>query len=841
MNLLKLTFFSALLVASQFSFSQTDSLARDTSENTSIVPQSSTTIEQLDDESENQDVSGILESSKDVYSSIASYNFGVARFRLRGYDSENFSAMMNGVSLNDPESDRAIWAYWGGLNDITRYQETKNGISSSQLTFGTIGGYSNINARATTQRKGSRISYAYANQTYNHRLMFTTSTGLMANNLAVTVSGSMRYSNEGFVDGTFYQGASYFLSVEKKINEKHSIGFVGYGSPTMSGGKSISTKETYDLTGNNQYNSYWGYQAGEKRNSRIRNNHIPMMMLNHYFKLNDKTNINTSVFYTFGKSGQTRLNWYDAADPRPDYYKNLPSYYIAPGQESLNELYTNLWQNDVNTQQLNFDQMFFANSKNLYSVTNANGIVGNTVTGNRAKYIIEEDRNDRSQFGFNSTFNHIYNDNLTFSGGVNGSFYKSMNFKVMNDLLGAEYWVDVDQFAERDFADPTAAQSNVAIPNHIIKVGDKFGYDYDININELAGFAQAEGKSQRIDWYGALSISNTKFWRTGHVKNGLFQDESFGESEKKSFNNYGIKAGVVYKITGRHLVSVNGAYITRAPLSRTAFISPKTRNEIIDNLKSETVMSGDINYLVRYPNIKIRLTEFYTTITDKAWERSFYHDALNTYVNYTMTGVNQLFMGTELGAEVKITSTIEATGAFTMGDYTYNSRPNVTISQDNSTTLLAQDKVVYFKNYKIGGMPQTAASIGLKYSSPKFWFAGANFNYFMDTYIEANPDRRTQEALASFVTTDPQVEKLLEQTKLDNGYTINIFGGKSWKIKDKYFLRLNINVNNVLNKEDYATGGFEQLRYDSQNVDKFPPKIGYMYGRTYFAMVSFSF
>lgn len=841
MNLLKLTFFSALLVASQLSFSQTDSLARDTSENTSIVPQSSTTIEQLDDESENQDVSGILESSKDVYSSIASYNFGVARFRLRGYDSENFSAMMNGVSLNDPESDRAIWAYWGGLNDITRYQETKNGISSSQLTFGTIGGYSNINARATTQRKGSRISYAYANQTYNHRLMFTTSTGLMANNLAVTVSGSMRYSNEGFVDGTFYQGASYFLSVEKKINEKHSIGFVGYGSPTMSGGKSISTKETYDLTGNNQYNSYWGYQAGEKRNSRIRNNHIPMMMLNHYFKLNDKTNINTSVFYTFGKSGQTRLNWYDAADPRPDYYKNLPSYYIAPGQESLNELYTNLWQNDVNTQQLNFDQMFFANSKNLYSVTNANGIVGNTVTGNRAKYIIEEDRNDRSQFGFNSTFNHIYNDNLTFSGGVNGSFYKSMNFKVMNDLLGAEYWVDVDQFAERDFADPTAAQSNVAIPNHIIKVGDKFGYDYDININELAGFAQAEGKSQRIDWYGALSISNTKFWRTGHVKNGLFQDESFGESEKKSFNNYGIKAGVVYKITGRHLVSVNGAYITRAPLSRTAFISPKTRNEIIDNLKSETVMSGDINYLVRYPNIKIRLTEFYTTITDKAWERSFYHDALNTYVNYTMTGVNQLFMGTELGAEVKITSTIEATGAFTMGDYTYNSRPNVTISQDNSTTLLAQDKVVYFKNYKIGGMPQTAASIGLKYSSPKFWFAGANFNYFMDTYIEANPDRRTQEALASFVTTDPQVEKLLEQTKLDNGYTINIFGGKSWKIKDKYFLRLNINVNNVLNKEDYATGGFEQLRYDSQNVDKFPPKIGYMYGRTYFAMVSFSF
>ncbi|HRP60154.1 MAG TPA: TonB-dependent receptor plug domain-containing protein [Vicingus sp.] len=247
------------------SFAQSDTLqAIDDDTLTRFVPQFSTTIEQLDDESENQDVSGLLQSSRDVYTSIAGFNFGVARFRIRGYDSDNFTAMMNGVTLNDPEMGRAIWAYWGGLNDITRYQESKSGISASQLTFGGIGGYSNINARASSQRKGTKISYALANQTYDHRLMFTTSTGMMENNLAVTVSGSMRYANEGYVEGTFYRGASYFLSVEKKFNDKHSLGFVGYGSPTVSGGQSISVQEAYDLTGNNQYNSFWGYQAGEK-------------------------------------------------------------------------------------------------------------------------------------------------------------------------------------------------------------------------------------------------------------------------------------------------------------------------------------------------------------------------------------------------------------------------------------------------------------------------------------------------------------------------------------------------------------------------------------------------
>lgn len=842
MRILKLLVVVSALTWSNSTYSQTDSLATDTSEIiTSIDPQSITTIEALDEQAVNQDVSGLLQSSRDIFTAVAGFNFGVARFRIRGYDAENYTAMMNGITVNDPESGRAIWAYWGGLNDITRYQESKNGIASSQLAFAGIGGYSNISARASTQRKGNIVSYAFANQSYDHRLMYTTSTGMMANNLAVTVSGSLRYSNEGYVEGTFYRAGSYLLSIEKKFNDKHSLGFVGYGAPTISGGRSISTQETYDLTGNNHYNSFWGYQAGEKRNSRVRNTHKPMMMLNHYFTLNEKTKINSSVFYTFGRGGQTKLNWYNAADPRPEYYKKLPSYYSNPGDEALYDLYTELWQNDVNTQQLDFDQMYFANTKNLFTVTNADGITGNSVTGNRAKYIIEDQRSDLKQYGFNSTFNHQYSENILLSGGINGSFFKSMNFKVIDDLLGADYWVDVDQFAERDFADESAAQSNIDIPNHIVKVGDKFGYDYDINVNTLGGFTQVEGKSTKIDWYGAVSLSNTSFWRTGNVANGLFPNDSKGNSKKNSFFNYGVKAGAEFKITGRHVISANFAYLTRAPLAKTSFISPKTRDQVVDNLKNEEIMSGDINYLVRYPNLKVRLTGFYTSIKNKTWARSIYFEDLNTYGNYIMTGIDHLYMGTELGVEVKITPTIEATGVFTMGDYIFDSRPSVTMSTDNSASLLSENKEVFLKNYKIGGMPQTAASIGLKYNAPKFWFIGANFNYFMDAYIEPNPDRRTAEALSAYVSTDPQVEKILEQTKLDDGYTINVFGGKSWRLKNKYYIKINVNINNVLDVTDNPSGGFEQLRYNKQNIDKFPPRVGYMYGRTYFAMISFSF
>jgi len=36
------------------------------------------------------------------------------------------------------------------------------------------------------------------------------------------------------------------------------------------------------------------------------------------------------------------------------------------------------------------------------------------------------------------------------------------------------------------------------------------------------------------------------------------------------------------------------------------------------------------------------------------------------------------------------------------------------------------------ENLSLMGMPETATSIGLKYNSPKYWYAGANFNYFAD-------------------------------------------------------------------------------------------------------------
>lgn len=840
---LRLIFLSSFFAASvSTGFSQADTTAVDDSTANSIPLFIINDDGGDDNANQVQNVSGLLQSSKDVYARQVGFNFSFARFRMRGYDSDANSILLNGMPGNDPESGFAIWAYWGGLNDITRYPEVKTGLTSSQSTFGGLLGYTNISLNASSKRKGTRVSYAATNRTYTNRLMLTHSTGWTKNNWAFSFSLSGRYSKEGYVDGTFYRGFSYFAAAEKKFSDKHSMNLAIFAAPTVQGRQGIAVQEAYDLTGNNYYNSYWGYQNGEKRNARVRNNHVPYIILSDEFEINEKSKITSTVYYQFGRTGNSNLNWNNAADPRPDYYRNLPSYSYSGGYDETGDQLTALWQaNDPSTTQLDFDHMYFANSKNMYTVDNANGS-GESYTANRSKYILEEYRQDPTKLGLYSVYNTQLNDKLHLAVGVNAYNYKSENYRVIKDLLGGDFWLDVDQFAERDFEDPEVAMNDLSTPNKTVGVGNRFNYDYDIHIQYGEIFSNLDFKlGKSIDGYAGVTLSGTQFWRHGNLQNGKFPDNSIGDSEKAKFLNYGLKGGLIYKISGRHVLNLNILHQTKAPFSRNAFISPRTRDQIVDNLVSSEITSGDINYIVRYPKLKARATYFYTMANNQTWSRSFYHDEYRNFVNYMMTGVDKLYQGVEIGVEGNVTSTIVASAAFTKGLYIYNSRPTATITVDNSLEELATDKTIYLKNYRIGNGPQTAATIGLKYNSPKYWYVGVNANYVADIYLDPNPDRRTLEALDGFVDTDPQVADILAPTELEAAFMLNAFAGYSYRTKSGQFLRINVNVNNVLNNKSFTSGGFEQLRYDATQIDKFPAKLGYAYGLSYFAMITYMF
>jgi len=787
--------------------------------------------QEQEDENRDQNVPGLLHASNDIFASTAGYTFSGAYFRVRGYDSENSFVSFNGIGICSPENGRPNWSDWSGLNDATRVKELSYGLSPSDNSFGAVGGMTDINTRASLYRKMIKLSYSLSNRTYNNRIMLTYATGPQKGGWSFMASASRRWAKEGYVDGTFYDYWGYFVAAEKKFGTKHSLAFTAFGAPSRRGMQGASTQEAYDLAGTNYYNPNWGYQDGEKRNAKVRKAHEPVLNLTHYWNITNKTKLTTNLMYYFGSNSSTSLNWYNAPDPRPDYYRKLPGYKgTTPYDSATIQMMTNHWQNEVNTRQINWDDIYQDN----YS---------SGMKGQQSNYIIEENVTDFSQIALNSFINHKLNTNIKLSGGLDVRSYNARHYKIINDLLGGNFWVDVDQYAERDFPDDTLLlQNDLNNPNRVVKKGDVFGYDYEAHINQINLWGQSEFSYNKVDFYVSASLTGLQYWRTGNMKNGRYPDNSYGNSSKQIFLNVGVKAGLTYKITGRHIIDANGIFMTRAPYFYDAYISPKTRNSVLPAMNNEMIYGGDINYNIRYPWVKARLSLYLTRFTDQSKISAFYHDDLQTFVNYVMTGIDATHQGIEFGTEVKVTKMVSLIGVASIGQYFYTSRPNTLISVDNASKPDTKF-ITYMENFNVSGTPQTALSLGVKFNYD-YWFFNFNANYYGNTWLDFNPERRTDAAIRDLLPSEaPLVSKITEQQKLNGGFSIDASLGKSFFIKRKYNININFSVSNILNNKDIQTGGYEHMRYDHDDFfngkDNFKPKLFYMYGRTFFLNLSY--
>ncbi|MGQ9846137.1 MAG: TonB-dependent receptor plug domain-containing protein [Bacteroidales bacterium] len=779
----------------------------------------------------NQNINGLLHSGSDPFTNSASYNLSAGNFRIRGYDPSYFSVFINGLPMNDIENGRANYSEWGGLNNVTRNKVFSHGIDATNYSFGNIGGSTNILVNAGNIRKQNNFSYAYSNRSYTHRIMYTYATGFNDKGWAYAISLSKRYAEKGYVEGTWYDAYSYFASVEKKWNDKHNTSVTFFGSPYKRAMQSPATQECYDLIGSNYYNPNWGYQDGIKRNAKVRNVHQPLGLIYDKYQFNDQLSLTTTIGYQFGRYGTTALNWYNANDPRPDYYRYLPSYQALDPTQTNPYPYlftTQYWTSSPSVYQINWNNLYQINY-----LAKANG--------ESARYIVEEQRKDNNQALYNTYLTYDLNDNTTIYGGLNGTLGKTHYFKTVNDLLGANYWLDVDQFAERDF--PTnniILENDLNNPGKKVKEGDIFGYNYNIHYNNHNAWFLFSQKLNKIDFYIQAQGSNTSFWRYGYMKNGRYPDNSYGKSKVNSFIHYAAKSGVTYKITGRHFLIANVAYLTNPPLAENAFINARTSDRIGKNLSKESILSGDVSYFYRGVNTSFKITAYQTYFNNQTDVRSYYDDSYQTFVNIQLQGIDKVHQGIELGTEIKINSEFTLTGAYNFGNYVYTSNPQATLSYDNGSKPDTIE-TIYQKYFYIPGF-QNAGSIGLKYRNAKYWFVSINFNTFDKNYLEFAPSRRTTNAIANLGPGDPLIKKITEQQKLKGGYTLDFSLGKSWKIKD-YYIGINANINNLLDKKDLIAGGYEQMRYDNvtHNINKFPPKYLYAYGRTYFIMLTFRF
>ena len=781
-----------------------------------------------------QNVSSLLTASRDVFVSAAAFRFSAARFRIRGYDSENTTIYLNGTAVNELENGRPIWSNWGGLNDVLRNRQTDFGLGATNYSFGNIGGAQHIDLRASSQRKGSRVSYYNANRTYSHRIMATHNTGLLPNNWAFSASASRRWADEGYQPGTFYDAYSYFFSADRKINDDHLVSFTVFGSPNKRGRGSGSTQEVYDLVGDVYYNPNWGFQNGRVRNSRVQDSHQPYFSFQHEWTPGTKTTVKTSASYQFGDNSTTRLDWFDAPDPRPDYYRNLPSYTALDNPEIGNQLAEAIRANPE-LLQLQWDRLYEANRSNPYKFQDE--------PGQWSQYVIQRQHFDSKELNLNATVEQIVSEEVTINGGVNYSSYEGDTYQTVDDLLGGDYYTNLDRFAIGDpTLPPNAEQFDLENPNRIIREGDRYGYSYLSQIRQGGAWGQIQYNLRKVDLFFSGNLGRTSFWRDGQFRNGRFPDSSLGESEKQNFTTYGAKAGLTVKVDGRNYLYANGMSMSRAPFFRNAYVSPRTRDEVVPNLSVERIHGAEVGYQFRAPNFKARATAYSTQFNNQLKIYRFFIPGLVTsFGNYILSGTDRRHEGIEMAFDYAFNSTISLDAAASIGRYTYTSRPNGTIITDDNPVPIDRG-TVYVKGLNVPGTPQQAFTVGLSYNSSKYWFAKINANYFAGRYLDFSPERRLAGELYGLDPTSDIYRTITGQTKLDNAYTVDLFGGKSFRLNSDYFLNFTTGINNILNNR-FVSGGFEQLRFnraefETTGVNLFPPRLYYAFGTNYFVMLT---
>lgn len=841
------------------------------------------------DDSGYQDSPTILFGQNDVFNNIAGYNFSSVRFRVRGYSSESQDVYMAGVRMNDAITGYTPYSLWSGLNEAVRSKESVNGSEISDYGFGGYNGLTNIDPMASKVRTGWRGSVLTNSALYRLRLMMTYSSGELDNGWSYAFSASARLGGNDWIKGVYYRSFGYYGSVEKKFGEEHKLGLTFMAAPGQRGAQNGSTQEVYDLMGDNMYNSNWGYYNGKVRNARVKKTHEPIAILKYDFTPESKKlKASATVLYRFGKNGYTALDWYDAPDPRPDYYRNLPSYFFMDNTDYNRLNYSKYmwakeqWEQDIpSITHINWDRLYAVNAMN------------STADGNRSKYVIEERRTDQQDLNFAANAKWSLVNCFTLAGGLSYKWNRTEYYKILDDLLGGDYYVNIDQFAERDYASSVTMYQNdldYYLKNgkaQTLKQGDKYGYDYYANVRRAEAWASGKFSKFGLDVALAGRIGYTKYWREGLLRKGLFPGldangqpmtyegkvittydpitgdaiTSLGKSEVKDFLTGAAKLNVSYVIPGGHRVYANAAFIADAPNFNQAFISPRTRNSIVPNLKTNKTLTADLNYAYSNSGYDVRVTGYYTAIKDQSKVMSFYDDAQNSFNNFAMSGIDQRHIGLELGFKVPLpVPNLALQGVVSYGQFVYTSNPKMYQTYDNSAAIVEDTygvTIPYWKSHPtadgktvkhyVSGTPQLATSLGLSWNK-NYWFVDADVDYFDFAYLDMNPLYRTDMATSGpdKTVTPTEIEYMAAQEKFKGAVLVNASVGKSWYIKRNYQLGFSLQVKNILNTTNLRTGGYEQTRLVDNTVSKeryyrFDSKYFYMSGINYMLNIYFRF
>lgn len=636
-----------------------------------------------------------IKNTPSVYVSNQAGGFGDSQVFLRGFDQTNTAFLLNGQPINGMEDGRMYWSNWSGMSDIANVVQVQRGLGSSKLAISSVGGTINIVTKSTDKKEGGFARTMVGNDSYLKGTV-NYNTGLSSKGWAFSILLDHWQAHRKFAEGTAGQGQNYMFAVGYKPNDKHAFNLLLTGAPQWHDQNFSKPLEDYERFGD-KYNSNSGFLNGERYSERRNYYHKPVANLNWDFNINDKTELSTVLYASWGRGGGTGP--------------------LGGADKVTNEV----------TGSINFDQIQLNNIAN-------NNAAGLGTFGN--SYIIRSSVNNHNWYGVLSNLNYEISETLSFNIGVDGRTYTGDHFRQITDFLGKTGYNDnfrtdrpsnyvINQSFE---ANPWAALFDFA------DEGQRYDRDYSETINYVGGFGQLEFQKGGFSAFVQGALSTQSYQREGRMTGA---GDGLGKSDKVEKVGYNLKGGLGYSINENHTFFANAGFYSRQPFLDNIFANILYSNELVSpDVDNEEITGFEGGYRFKNEKIKLNIDVYWTK-----WANRFistagprFGDTQNQTSTYRYTDVTQFHRGAEFDLQYKATEFLRFKSFGSFGKWTYDDSTPYTLQNDETGEFLVTNGNADLTDVKVGNAPQTSVGFGVNVRPFKGFTFDLDYNVYSDLY-----------------------------------------------------------------------------------------------------------
>ena len=639
--------------------------------------------------------------------------------------------------------------------------------------------------------RGHRLRLNLADRRYNLALRYLyggeSPSGWQAN---LQVEG--RYGKDLHTMGVYTHSLMVGLRLQRAWTMSR-LTLLAWWAPSERGLAAGSTEESFSLLNDPYYNPAWGYFRGEVRSGRVARESIPTLLAGFEHQLSPSTSLRLTLLGRLGLSRLSSPGWFDAATPRPDYYRNLPSAYADP---EVAEQVADRWrQHDSRYTQIDWDELYRRNR----------------LAGGEARYL-EQDRVERlSEVRMALLATSQVGSSLELSYGVEGYYERRRHYLEVRDLLGADYLIDLDYYLLDGDSYSSLLENDLQHPGRRVGEGERFSHDYAFDRHALLATFKARYRLSALMLEGGVRLGEEALSRVGFFEKELFAgSRSLGRSAWLVMPRYEFSFEAKYPFAPHHHLALELDYSSRPPQSDDLFLQPQYNNRWVDHPSSMGAFRGRLSYQHHRERWELLLALRIDHSHHGTESVRYYDDLSASYADRVVSGIGTLLYGVEGAFSWRPHRRLSLEFTASLLGSSYVGAPRVSLYDDRSNELLLKGARSYMGECHLGGIPHLRLSAAVGYYGSK-WGVKLDLAYAAMRYVHPDFMRRTVRVAGAAASPEAFYE-LMNQASLSAAFRADLSLWKRFALGSRASLLLSARVNNLMGVRTTPYDSYEAYR-----------------------------